>query len=709
MMVLVSWDPMLIGVSFLVAFIASFVALDCAAKITLSQRKTDLFWRFAAGATLGLGIWSMHFIGMLSMRMAMPMRYDFPLTFISLLVAIGSAIAAISIAVSGSALAPKRWIMATGILSGGVVTMHYTGMSALIFHGAILWSKPLIALSVLVALVACGTALWLTFSLRQRHKNRLSHRILAAMVMGLAVAAVHYIGMGAATFGGHGADLAGGLSEHGLSLWVTATTLLLLGCMLMFSTIDSQVRTTRLTENLEQLNLQLERQSRYDALTGLANRIQMDVRLEECLRSAQHVRATFAVMVMDLDGFKFINDTLGHAAGDRLLMAVANRLSARLRPKMLLARLGDDEFMLLVPDTSEGEATDLIAGILDAVRRPVYEAGQLLNLSLSAGVAMFPRDGENSHQLKMNAATAMNSVKLQGHNNWAMYNPHTMQPGTTTVMLEQDVMQALALQQFELWYQPIYSNGTEALHGFEALLRWRHPVNGIVMPDAFLPALEKNGQILPVGQWVIEEACRQLNAWSEEGHDELTLSITLSAIQFEQEEIHTLICSMLEKYSVSPARLTLKIVESIALNNLERSLRMLTAFMRSGLTLAIDNFGTGYTNVMLLKDLPVQQLKINRSLIKDIRYNGKNMAIVSNIIEVAHSMHMSVVAQGIETVEQKHLLSSLGCDYLQGFLLAHPMPASEIAELLQRRVTTAVMPHQPAFIDPLLPEIKNQI
>lgn len=706
-MVLVSWDPFLIGMSFIVAFIASFVALDCAAKITATQRKNDFFWRLSSGATLGIGIWSMHFIGMLSMKMTMPMHYDFTLTFISLLIAIICAVGAINIAVSASALAPKRWLLATGILSSGVIAMHYTGMSALMMQGTPHWNKALIALSVLVALLACGAALWLTFSLRQRHKRGLGNRIAAAVVMGLSVAAVHYIGMSAATFSEYGTGLAGGLSERGLSVWVTATTLLLLGFMLAFSIIDSRVRTTRLADDLEKLNLQLERQSRYDALTGLANRTQMDFRLEECLLRSRQIRACFAVVIMDLDHFSLINDTLGHAAGDRLLMSVANRLSACLRPKMLLARPQEDTFILLVPDTSEGEMNDLATALLASVRRPVYEAGQLLNLTLSAGVAMFPSHGESVQELKSNADRAMDSAKQQGRNGWAMYNQHTMGQSAHHDNLRHDVQQALARQEFELWYQPIYHTETDAIQGFEALLRWRHPLNGILLPETFLPALAEYQQLIPVGNWTLEEACRQLKAWSEEGRDELTLSVTLSAEQFNDERTHLLLSSLPEKYAISPARLTLKIAESVALNHPERSLRVLTTLMQSGLTLAIDNFGTGYTNVMQLKNLPVQQLKINRSLIKDIRYNGRNMTIVSTIIDVAHSMHISVVAQGIETAEQKHLLTSLGCDYLQGFFLAHPLPADDMMLLLDNHVHQETLNPVAAFIEPLLPEVKN--
>ncbi|MCS2148203.1 putative bifunctional diguanylate cyclase/phosphodiesterase [Scandinavium manionii] len=685
-MLYVSWDPVLVGISFLVAFIASFVALDSAAKIAASNKKAALFWRLAGGSTLGIGIWSMHFIGMLAMKMPMMMHYDFAITAVSLLVAVVAATLSINIAVNGNVLSLKRLCLATAILSSGVVVMHYVGMAALMMHDNIRWNYGLVALSIIIAIVASGVGLWLAFSLRLNSKGALINRMTAAVVMGIAIAAMHYTGMSAAEFEdqGHNMSMVGGVSELGLSIWVSATTLAILGVMLIISMVDSQLRTNRLTENLQQLNQQLEQQARFDGLTGLANRSQIDLRLEACLQQSQVTQSPFALIFMDLDRFKLVNDAWGHHVGDHLLVSVANRISACLSPKMTLARLGGDEFILLVPDATPGDVEDLVARMVECVRRPFYEAGQILQVSLSAGVSLFPQHGKTLQELKLRADTAMYNIKQQGRNGWAIYHPDMVQKAWEGAEFLQDLTQALERDQFELWYQPKYHAGNKSIHGFEALLRWRHPAKGILLPEVFLSTLENSGLIIPVGYWVIDQACMQLRQWDDQGHQDWSLSINLSAAQFEQFDIYDTICGALARHAVSPSRLTIELTESTALRNLERSIDILNDFNRIGITVSIDDFGTGYSNMLTLKNLPARELKIDKSFVRDIRDNSKNVKIVATIIDIAHSMNMNVVAEGIETQDQQQLLTSLGCGYLQGFLFSQALPVKEIPQLLAK-------------------------
>lgn len=681
-MLYVSWDPVLVGISFLVAFIASFVALDSAAKIAASNKKTALFWRIAGGATLGIGIWSMHFIGMLAMKMPMMMHYDLGITAFSLLVAIVAATLSINIAVNGNVLSLKRLCVATLILSSGVVIMHYVGMAALMMNDAIDWNYGLVALSVIIAIVASGVGLWLAFSLRLNGKGALINRMVAAVVMGIAIAAMHYTGMSAAEFVNHAHYMNGGVSELGLSIWVSAVTLTILGVMLIISMVDSQLRTNRLTENLQQLNQQLEQQARFDGLTGLANRSQIDLRLEDCLQQSQLTLTPFALIFMDLDRFKLVNDAWGHHVGDHLLVSVANRISACLTPKMTLARLGGDEFILLVPDTNQGDVEDLATRLVECIRRPFFEAGQILQVSLSAGISLYPEHGKSLQELKLRADTAMYNIKQQGRNGWAIYHADMMQKTWEGAEFLQDLTQALERDQFELWYQPKYRAASKSIYGFEALLRWRHPTKGILLPEVFLATLENTGLMVPVGYWVIDQACLQLRQWADEGHQDWGLSINLSATQFEQYDIYDTLCGALSRHAVPPSRLTIELTESTALRNLERSIGILNDLNRVGITVSIDDFGTGYSNMLTLKNLPARELKIDKSFVRDIRDNSKNVKIVSTIIDIAHSMNMNVVAEGIETQDQQQLLTSLGCGYLQGFLFAKALPAKEIPQLL---------------------------
>ena len=697
----VSWDPVLIGISFVVAFIASFIALDSAGKVAISNRRESTFWRLSGGATLGMGIWSMHFIGMLAMKMSMPINYHFSLTAFSFFIALISATLAINIAISGNTLSTKRLVVATGILSAGVVTMHYVGMYAIIEHVAILWNRSLILLSVMIAIVASGVGLWLAFHLRQNTRRALINRLIAALIMALAIASMHYTGMGAATFTHFEHTAHDGLSTLELSVWVCAVTLVILGIMLVVSMVDSQLRTSRLADNLHQLNSQLEHQVHFDALTGLANRTQIDACLQACLQHSKLHQHHFALVFIDLDRFKVVNDTWGHHIGDQLLIASTQRIYSCLDDTMTLARLGGDEFILLVPDCNKEDITALLTRIAAAIGDPFTLFGYTIRVSLSAGSSIYPEHGSTLHELKVKADMAMYHVKQAGRNGWAIYSPEMEAIADTPPTFLQELSQALEHDQFELWYQPKYTAGDHSLTGFEALLRWHHPERGMLLPAEFLPALEETGLIIPVGKWVIQQACQQLHQWKLQGHAEWTLAVNLSPSQFEQNDIVDVVCSALAQYQLSPAYLTLELTESTALKNLKRSAEVLNAFSSLGITVSIDDFGTGYSNILMLKSLPARELKIDRVFVKDISENSKNTKIVSTIIDIAHSMNMQVVAEGIETQEQEILLTQMGCGVLQGFLFAKPLPAHQIHELIptesnikQQRIVQSLSPQQ---------------
>lgn len=688
----VSWDPVLIGISFVVAFIASFIALDSAGKVAISSRRESTFWRLSGGATLGMGIWSMHFIGMLAMKMSMPINYHFSLTAFSFLIALISATLAINIAISGQTLSTRRLIVATSLLSTGVVTMHYVGMVAIVEHVAIRWQFSLILLSVVIAIIASGIGLWLAFHLRQNTRRALINRLIAALVMALAIASMHYTGMGAATFTHFGHTAHDGLSTLELSIWVCAVTLVILGIMLVISMVDSQLRTSRLADNLHQLNCQLEHQVHFDALTGLANRTQIDVCLQTCLRHSKLHQQHFALVFIDLDRFKIVNDTWGHHIGDQLLISSTQRIYNCLEDTMTLARLGGDEFILLVPNSNREAISVLMTRIASAVKEPFTLFGHTIRVSLSAGSSLYPEHGSTLHELKVKADTAMYHVKQAGRNGWAIYTPEMEAIADTPPTFLQELSQALERNQFELWYQPKYTAGDRSLTGFEALLRWHHPERGILLPAEFLPALEETGLIIPVGTWVLQQACGQLYQWKSQGHTEWTLAVNLSPAQFEQPDIVDIVCNALAQYQLSPAHLTLELTESTALKNLKRSVEVLNAFADLGITVSIDDFGTGYSNILMLKSLPARELKIDRIFVKDISENSKNTKIVSTIIDIAHSMNMRVVAEGIETQEQETLLTQMGCGVLQGFLYAKPLPAHKIYDLIQTENATKVKP-----------------
>ncbi|GJL45004.1 TPA: EAL domain-containing protein [Citrobacter farmeri] len=680
----VSWDPVLIGISFLVAFIAAFVSLDSAGKVAISVRRESTFWRLSGGITLGMGIWSMHFIGMLAMKMSMPLSYHLPLTFLSFVVALLAASFAIHIAISGPPLSRIRLIAATIALSVEMVAMHYVGMAAVIGHGVIVWNPGLVGLSVLIAVMASGFGLRLAFLPHQNMRQTLLNRLAAAVIVALAISAMHYTGMNAATFNHHDHALQTGLSQGELAIFVTGITLVTLGMILVISVLDSHVRASQLAENLSHLNKKLTQQSHFDALTGLPNRAQIDTCLLAFMENTALHQHRFVLAFIDLDRFKVVNDTWGHHIGDQLLVASSQRILACLDDTMTLARLGGDEFILLMPENDTEAISTRMDRITNAIRMPFSLSGHIIHVSLSAGLSVYPEHGTTTHELRVKADVAMYHVKQQGRDGWAIYQPEMEALVTSAPAFLQDLSQALARNEFELWYQPKYTAGDHTLTGFEALLRWRHPEQGLLLPGAFLPTLEDTGLMIAVGKWVIQQACSQLSQWIQQGHPDWSLAVNLSATQFEQHDIVDVVCGALARYQIPPSRLTLEITESAALKNPGRSIEILNIFSAAGITVSIDDFGTGYSNMLMLKSLPARELKIDRIFIKDINENNKNSKIVSAIIDIAHSMNLRVVAEGIETPEQERLLTQMGCAVLQGFLYAQPLPAQQIPALLQR-------------------------
>lgn len=450
-MLYVSWDPILIGISFVVAFIAAFVALDSATKIGASNVRSALFWRICGGATLGMGIWSMHFVGMLAMKMPIVMHYDIVLTIASFGVALVAATLALNVAVTKEKLPFRRLVLATVLLSGGVITMHSLGMMALTDHVTLTWNTPRLLFSILIAFFASGLALWLAFGRKLVRHHAFINHVLAALVMGVTICSTHYLAMSAVQFsdskdsmgivvrGSAYAAMHSSVSETGLSIWVSTSTLIVLGIMLFISLIDSQIRTSRLTDSLSQLNMQLEKQAYFDPLTNLPNRLQFDNRLDKCLTNAMSTHSRFALLFMDLDRFKEVNDVWGHHVGDLLLKSVSTRLLACISSKMTLARLGGDEFILLVPESDENDVTLLAEHLVESVHIPFYELGHVIKVSLSVGISFFPSHGDSAQDLKFKADAAMYNVKQKGRNGWEIWHPAIAQLAANTPVYLSDI------------------------------------------------------------------------------------------------------------------------------------------------------------------------------------------------------------------------------------------------------------------------------
>jgi diguanylate cyclase (GGDEF)-like protein len=676
----VTWDSVLICVSLIVAFIASFTALDTAGRVAVSRGWSARFWLLVGGIAMGIGVWAMHFIGMLAMMMPMMMRYDTRLTILSLLVAILGSVLAFGQTVGGLHLTRQRLLRGTLILGAGVVVMHYLGMYALLIEPQPEWNALLVALSVLIAFAASGLALWLAFHLRQGDHHLMLMRGLASLVMGIAIAGMHYVGMAAAEFSHSSMMQPHGVSNAGLAVWVTLITLTILGVTLLSSMLDAQLRAARLATRLNRANQELRQLAMHDNLTTLPNRVMLEQQLDLAIKQAMLNEHRFAVIYMDLDGFKAVNDTWGHHVGDRLLVAVAERLCNQLSNTMLLVRLGGDEFVLMA-ECDISAARQLAQKLVKVISSPFELDRYVLHVSLSAGIAIFPLHGRNRQELLFNADAAMYHTKHSGRNGWCLFEPAMSAATQHQLELANDLWEAIEREQMRLFYQPKFCSGGTRLMGFEALLRWQHPQRGLLTPELFLPRAEKTGQIIALGNWVIGEACRQLRLWHNQGHSDWTVSVNLSALQFHQRDLLTILTQTLARNQLPGSALMLEITEAIAMRDPAFSQQRIRELQQAGVSVAIDNFGIGYANLLHLKDLDASELKIDRSFINCLRPGSEDATVVSAMLTLAQSLNLRMVAEGVETEEQQHLLTSLGFDALQGYLLGKPTPADRVEAL----------------------------
>ncbi|MBD8198259.1 EAL domain-containing protein [Pantoea agglomerans] len=676
----VTWDSVLICVSLIVAFIASFTALDTAGRVAVSRGWSARFWLLVGGIAMGIGVWAMHFIGMLAMMMPMMMRYDTRLTILSLLVAILASVLAFGQTVGGLHLTRQRLLRGTLILGAGVVVMHYLGMYALLIEPQPEWNALLVALSVLIAFAASGLALWLAFHLRQGDHHLMLMRGLVSLVMGIAIAGMHYVGMAAAEFSHSSMMQPHGVSNAGLAVWVTLITLTILGITLLSSMLDAQLRAARLANRLNRANQELRQLAMHDNLTTLPNRVMLEQQLDLAIKQAMLNEHRFAVIYMDLDGFKAVNDTWGHHVGDRLLVAVAERLCSQLSNTMLLVRLGGDEFVLMA-ECDISAARQLAQKLVKVISSPFELDRYVLHVSLSAGIAIFPLHGRNRQELLFNADAAMYHTKHSGRNGWCLFEPAMSAATQHQLELANDLWEAIEREQMRLFYQPKFCSGGTRLMGFEALLRWQHPQRGLLTPELFLPRAEKTGQIIALGNWVIGEACRQLRIWHSQGHSDWTVSVNLSALQFHQRDLLTILTQTLARNQLPGSALMLEITEAIAMRDPAFSQQRIRELQQAGVSVAIDNFGIGYANLLHLKDLDASELKIDRSFINCLRPGSEDATVVSAMLTLAQSLNLRMVAEGVETEEQQHLLTSLGFDALQGYLLGKPTPADRVEAL----------------------------
>jgi diguanylate cyclase (GGDEF)-like protein/PAS domain S-box-containing protein len=425
----------------------------------------------------------------------------------------------------------------------------------------------------------------------------------------------------------------------------------------------------------------------YDLLTGLPNRNLLHDRLQQAIvQAGRMMDSNVGVLFLDLDRFKGVNDSLGHRAGDQLLRTVAERLRVCVRESDTLARVGGDEFVIILSVVSDEDGVSSAANkILAIISEPFVIERQELYLTASIGVAVYPTDGSDAATLLKHADLAMYQAKDQDRNNFQFFSHDLNVRVMERMMLESSLRRALERNEFQLFYQPQIDVVAQELVGFEALLRWIHPTLGMISPDKFIPLAEETGLILSIGEWVIRTACRQAKAWQDAGLKPVRMAVNLSGRQFRSKLDHIIAAILLET-GFDAAWLELELTESILMRNAQENLELLKALTAMGCTLSIDDFGTGYSSLAYLKNFPLGRLKIDRSFVRDILSNPDDMAIAKIIIDTAHTLKMAVTAEGVEEHDQLEILKGYGCREMQGFLFSRPVPADKAVEFLKQSI-----------------------
>jgi diguanylate cyclase (GGDEF)-like protein/PAS domain S-box-containing protein len=451
-------------------------------------------------------------------------------------------------------------------------------------------------------------------------------------------------------------------------------------CMTHGSQIDGVVVTCHDVTERKQQEETIYRQANYDPLTGLPNRLMFADRLATALLRGRREKHCVGLLFIDLDGFKKVNDTLGHNAGDDLLKEIAVRLSACVRQDDTIARLGGDEFTVILPNIRGPGDTEIVAKkIIEHVREPINLSDNEVYVSASIGITLYPDDADDEETLIKHADTAMYEAKAAGRRTYKFFTADMNKAAQEKMALEMELRAAIENDEFDIRYQPIIDLKTGQITGTEALVRWHHPTRGFTSPDLFIPLAEEQGMIVGIGEWVFRQACTMARHWHDSGRDDLQMAINVSPRQCQEADFEEMVDSILAETGVQPSRITLEITESLFIEGAhESAVDALHGRRRKGTLLSLDDFGTGYSSLSYLKRFPVDVLKIDREFVNDVTTSAEDQALCQAVIAMAHAFNLKVVGEGIETVEHAKILHDMGCDRAQGYLISKPLSADDL-------------------------------
>jgi len=654
-------------------------------KVRSNDWVVALGWGLGGSFAIGTGLWLLQLLAWRQVQPAAAPWFE----LLPFVLAWGAAVTGVAVA-----LFVSRW-MPSGGVAHATVLLFLLPTLAVVFvaGGAALAPAPRwreieaapVAAALAIVAIGLGLALRLLDGPRLAWLRRASaQRVVGVLLFALALLLAEGVGLRAAPLSGAitgAALMPPDAVDPRLAGVVMVFASALLALAVLAALVDSRggQRAQALAGSLQTANRRLRELAFSDALSGLPNRLHFEERLDVTLAQVGRQPSAMAVLFIDLDGFKAVNETFGHAAGDEVLREVGRRLMVVAREQDLAARAGGDEFLLLVAQPGSPEnAAAAAQRALHALMAPyALPGGSEIRLSCSIGIAMFPEHGPTT-RLIANADSAMFAVKRTGGSTYAFFEPRMELEAGDQLALQNDLRSAIERGQLQLFYQPKVDARTRAMTGVEALVRWQHPTRGAVGPAELIAVAERFGLIGTIGQWVIDEACRQIRRWEERGL-RIRVAINLSAHQLRQDDLVQRVRQAFEAHRVDAGLITFEITETVAMEDTQATLRSFAQLARAGVSLAIDDFGTGHSSLAYLRTLPARQLKIDRSFIGDLGISGDAMAVVDAVIRLAHALGLRVVAEGVESERQCEILGTLGCDEYQGYLFARPMDAERLA------------------------------
>ena len=796
-----SYHLPLVLLSIFIAIIASYAALDLGIQVRKAKSYAKAAWGSAGALAMGMGIWAMHFVAMLAFHLNIPVQYDYHVVIFSILPAIISSGIALFI-ISKAELKTLHVFLGGFFMATGIVSMHYIGMEAMIMEAAVVYDPILYALSILIAFIASVVAIYLISFVSKNYQSKKIwwRKFISSLIMGAAIAGMHYTGMAGASYEAHHHHMDGldPINNTYLAYVIGLVILILLGFVFISVLIDrrfekqSIISERRFLSVIESANdaiilsdssgtiiswnkgaetifgyekeeivgkklktiipkrclqfhekemdlylstdetsvigktVELEAEKKdgseipielslaawkeedsiffsniirditerkrnekkinqmvyLDPLTGLPNRLLLNDRLSLAMDQAAQNKHSLSIMFIDLDRFKYINDTLGHAVGDQLLIEVAKRIQSLLGKHDTLSRQGGDEFIVLLPQTNAVEVTKRAKAIVDALNQSLIVEDQELYITPSIGISMYPTDGKDIDTLIKNADTAMYQVKERGKNNFQFYTLKMNEAVSRRMMVEVGLRKALERNEFTIAYQPQIEVNSNKIIGAEALLRWNHPEWGNISPAEFIPIAEETGLILQIGEWVLKEACLQNKEWQDQGYKPLRVAVNISSRQFQQSDLLDRIKNILKETRLAAHYLELELTESI-IQDSKHAVGKMQQLKDMGIHLSIDDFGTGYSSLNYLKTFPIHTLKIDQSFTRNIYADPKDASLVETIITMAHNLNLKVIAEGVETEEQLQFLQQKQCNEAQGYYFSRPISAEGLSGMLE--------------------------